>query len=91
MELLRKHLGEVRLADAGRAGEAEYRERLVAPARRDAAAQLRGDRVDRGILSDDARLHAAREIDRVDGDELLASWTILRRGAVGQAIEHDPG
>jgi len=74
---LGEHLGEMALADPGRAGEAEHRERLVLALGRDAAAQLGGNLVNYGILADDLGLELGRELRGVDRRELLILFLAL--------------
>ena len=90
VELLGQDLGQMGLADTGRAGEAEYCHRLVGPLRRQPPAQLRGHRIDSRILTDDAPLELVGEHRSVDGHELAAARfvSLLERGLISETIEH---
>jgi hypothetical protein len=78
------------LADAGCAGEAEHRKRLVDPPRGDPAPQLVRDRLDRVGLADHPGADPRRQIVGIDGDEARGALfvSLLQAGLVGEPIEN---
>ncbi len=89
-QLVGDDLGEIGLADSGRPGQAEHRDRLVLPPRRDAPAQLPRDGIDHVRLADDLGLEPAGQRGGVDDGELglLLLVGALQRSAVGQSVEN---